>query len=366
MFKSAKKISHVLDVGSQKLWLLSGAVVSGKLTVLAENKEDYAGFLDGEFLEEDRLVEQIGEIVTGLEIKTGLAVKKIGVSVPSEFCYSITKKVNVTFARQNKLTKELLDEIYESAVEVIEGYTPINIEPIVSILDDGKKVISALNAKTTKLSVLVNVIYAKKSFIKLFNHAFSLAGVDKVNYINSQLAITQSLLGDCAQKVCVVDIGYLTSSVAFARGRGIENMYTFSIGGGQIEVDLMDAFALTLPEAQNLKKTIVLSLDTKNAEFYETSNLGKTRKILTHSANQVVFNRLEELAYIIGQCIEKSEAEISSIYLTGGGITQIQGAKDFLAEKLGLTVNILSPDILGYNKPYQSSFISLLISQISQ
>ena len=366
MFKSAKKISHVLDVGSQKLTVVSGAVVAGKITVLAENSLAYGGFLDGEFLEKNRLSQQIQEIVSSVEIETGLMVKSIGVSVPAEMCYSITKKVNVTFARQNKLTKELLDEIYESAVETIDNFTPINIEPIVSILDDGKKVISALNLKTTKLSVLVNVIYAKKAFIEMFNQAFSLAGVDKVNYINSQLAIVQNLLGDCAQKVCVVDIGYLTSSVAFARGRGIENMYTFSIGGGQIEVDLMETFALTLKEAQNLKKTIVLSLDTKNAEFYETSNLGKTRKILTHSANQVVFRRLEELAYIIGQCIEKSEAEISSIYLTGGGITQIQGAKDFLAEKLGVNVNVLSPNVLGYNKPYQSSYISLLFSQISQ
>ena len=366
MFKTAKKISHVLDVGSSKLTIVSGAVVSGKLTVIAENSIPYAGFLDGEFLEKDHLLEEIQEIVSSVEMKTALMVKTIGVSVPAEFCYSVTKKVNVTFARQNKLTPQLLDEIYESAVENLDGYTPINIEPIITVLDDGKKVISALGHKTTKLSVLVNVIYAKKSFIEIFNQAFLRVGVDKVNYINSQLAIVQNLLGDCAQKVCVVDIRYLTSSVAFARGKGIENMYTFSVGGGQIEVDLMETFALTLAEAENLKKTIVLSLDTKNAEFYETSNLGKTRKILTHSANQVVFNRLEQLSYIILQCIEKAEAEISSIYLTGGGITQIQGAKDFLAEKLGVDVKVLSPNILGYNKPYQSSYISLLISQISQ
>lgn len=365
MFRSAKKISHVLDVGSSKLTIVSGAVVSGKLAVVAENSVAYAGFLDGEFLEENRLKEKIQEVVSSVEIKTGFMVKAIGVSVPAEFCYSLTKKVNVTFARQNKLTENLLDEIYESAVENIDGFTPINIEPIFSLLDDGKKVVSALGYKTTKLSVLVNVIYAKKSFIKTFNQAFLCVGVDKVNYINSQLAIVQNLLGDCAQKVCVVDVGYLSSSVAFARGRGIENMYTFSVGGGQIEVDLMEAFAITLSEAQTLKKTIVLSLDTKNAEFYEISNLGKTMKFLTHSANQVVFNRLEQLSYIILQCIQKADAEIDFVYLTGGGITQIQGAKDFLAEKLGVEVKTLSPNVLGYNKPYQSSYISLLFSQIS-
>ena len=355
-----------MDIGSSKISMLAGVKQSGKNVVLGQSEVSYEGYMDGEFLTPQNLKMHIQNAVSTLEVSVSSEIKSLTVSVPAEFSYSVTQKVNVTFASLAKITAETLSEVNQSAVEDMSGFIPLSTQPIFYTLSDGKQVINPINHKTLSLSAFVNVIYAKKTFVETLNQIFASIGINSVKYVSGPLVLVQSNFLDLAQKVCVVDVGYLSSTVIVARGKGLENVFSFSLGGGQIEADLMDSFALTLKEAAELKRNIVLSLSTQNAEFYETANLGKTRKILTHNANQVVESRLTELSYIINDCLNKCGAkEDMSIYLTGGGITQIQGAKNFLAKKLERNVEILNPKQLGFNKPFQTSLISLFLSQIN-
>ena len=48
------------------------------------------------------------------------------------------------------------------------------------------------------------------------------------------------------------------------------------------------------------------------------------------------------------------------IYLTGGGITEIRGVREYLSMRLGRTVEILAPQVPSFNKAAQSSVLSLL------
>ena len=365
MFKSSKKI-FVMDIGSSKISMLAGTNHSGKNVVLGQSEVSYEGFMDGEFLAEENLKQHIQNAVNALEINTASTIQKLAVSVPAEFSYSVTKKVNVTFASPTKITEETLEEIYQNAAESLQGYVPLSTESIYITLSDGKQVIDALNYKTAYLAAVVNVIYAKSTFIQTLNQIFSSIGISSVKYVSAPLCLMQTNFPNLAQSVCVVDVGYLSSTVMIGKGKGLENVFCFSSGGGQIEVDLMDSFALTLKEAAELKRNILLSLGTENAEFYETANLGKTRKILTYNANAVVKHRLEDLAFVINECLKKSKMPSEGvIYLTGGGITQIQGAKNFLEQVLERKVEYLLPKLLGFNKPFQTSVISLFLSQIN-
>lgn len=366
MFRAKNSSASVLDIGSSKITALCGGKNNGRLAILGQCTVQYSGFMDGEFLDEADLAFAVQKAISSVEAGLAAKIKKITVGVPAEFCYSITKKVNITFAARTKITQDVLDEAYASAVENFEEYSAINVQTIYCTLDDGIKMISPLGQKAITLSILVNVIYAHKKFISLFNQMLAGQGIEAVNYIASPLATCQGFFGGVAQSVCVVDIGYLSSSVAFAKGAGLENMFSFSCGGAQVEIALMDAFALTFKEATELKKNLVLSLDDDGMEYYETSNLGKKRKVLTKSANAVAKDVLLELAFVVGECLKKATyPETAPVYLTGGGISQIAGAKDLFAQHLGREVKFLSYEALGFNNPFHSSCVALLLSQIS-
>lgn len=362
--KNPKTITNILDVGSLKLSVLSGLTDNKKnCIVLGKSDVEYAGFLDGEFIEPEEIQTSIGQAIENVELATHLAIKDLTVGVPAEFTYSVTKKISVSFSSKKRLTETILKEIFESAVEELDEYISISIEPIYVMLDDGKKLVSAVNARTTKLTALVNIIYAKKSFIELFNNILSNLGIQTAYYVSSILCEVQFLRGPLTSAECIIDIGSLTTSIAIARGNGLEYMFTFSQGGSHITADFMEALELSYDEAEDLKSNIVLSVDECGDDYYEIEG-SRNRKIFVKTANEIVKNRLDVFVYVIANCIEKSNIkDYMPIYLTGGGITGIDGAKDYLSENLHHTIGILTPRESEFSQPYYSSSLALLGTQ---
>ena len=353
---------HALDVGSNKLVLFSG-YKNGSNGLIVNGKADieYAGFLENEFLEPEEIKEKIGKIIETIELSTKETVKELNVGVPAEFCYSLVKKVTATFSYRKKLSFDLLNEIYSQSIEELDEHTLISVSPLYNILDNGKKVINAVNLKTSKFSSLVNTIYVKTEFIRFFNQILSELGIIKVNYLCSALCEVNSLLGDLPSEACIIDIGFLTSSVAIGKGQGLSNLFSFSQGGGHIISDLMNSFSLTYDEATELKRKIVLTIESDSGIIYDISSPQKTKKILVEQANSVVKNRLDIFASVIKKCLQKSQQqEFLPIYVTGGGISSISGAKEYLSSQIGKSIGIIYPNIEEFSKPYYSSGISLL------
>jgi len=360
----AKNIASVLEIGSSKISILIGSEGTNHTFVIyGKSDVDYSGFSNSEFFEEEKLDDVIGKAIENVELATKLAVKELTVGVPAEFCVSHTKKVNVTFVSRRKLTKDLVQEIYESAFEEIPDYTLVGIQPIYNILDDGKRLIRIKNEKTSKITAFLNIIYIKTSFIKMFNQKLSNLGIVKVNYVCS--ALTEALYLLCQDELVtnamLIDIGYLTTSVAVAKGGGLINLISFSLGGGHIMGDLSECLNLNVREAEELKRQIVLSLKPSANDFYEIQSLGKTKQIFTKLANEIVSDRLDMFCACINTCLKESQSdEYMPIYLTGGGISYMKGAKDFLSKKIGHNVGLISPPLAEFNKPHLSSLISLL------
>ncbi|MDD4815542.1 MAG: cell division FtsA domain-containing protein [Clostridia bacterium] len=360
----SKNIASVLEIGSSKISILIGSEGTNHTFVIyGKSDVDYSGFSNSEFFEEEKIDDIIGKAIENVELATKFTVKELTVGVPVEFCISTTKKVNITFVSRRKLTKNLIQEIYESAFEDIADYTLVGIQPIYNILDDGKRLIEVENQKTSKISSFLNLIYIKTSFIEMFNKKLSNLGIVKVNYVCSALAETQYLLcqDELATNAMIIDIGYLTTSVAVAKGGGLLNLYSFSLGGGHIMGDLSECLNINVKEAEELKRQIVLSLKPSANDFYEIHSMGKTKQIFTKLANEIVSDRLDMFCSCINTCLKESQSdEYMPIYLTGGGVSYMKGAKDFISKKIGHNVGLISPPLAEFNKPHLSSLISLL------
>ena len=54
------------------------------------------------------------------------------------------------------------------------------------------------------------------------------------------------------------------------------------------------------------------------------------------------------------------DTEHMRFFLTGGGITCVKGAKEYLASRLSANIEIVTPNLAEFNKPNQSSSIALL------
>lgn len=358
----------VLDIGSSKIRAMkAGRGLNGTFNIKGEKQFDYEGFYEGEFLKQEKLSYIFEQIFQELDASPE-RIKKVFISVPAEFSSARTTEVTAHMGDRRKIKKADVDSLFYMAGEKAKNsdVEVVSINPIYFLLDDGRYTNDPVGENALSLTAKMSIIYADKKYIDLFNSIISAFNFNSVEYMSDSLA--QALFVIPKEKrediALLIDVGDLTTSIAFAKGEGLIGLTSFARGGGFITNDLSEALNLSMSEAERLKRQIVLSLKGKQNDFYElTSDAGKTIKIPLNTANEVAGYRIDELAQVISKCAQMWTSEYLSylpIYLTGAGISKIKGGRDYLAKCLGRNVTYGVPPLPGKDKPELSSVYSLV------
>lgn len=358
----------VLDIGSSKIRAMkAGRGLNGTFNIKGEKQFDYEGFYEGEFLKQEKLSYIFEQIFQELDASPE-RIKKVFISVPAEFSSARTTEVTAHMGDRRKIKKADVDSLFYMAGEKAKNsdVEVVSINPIYFLLDDGRYTNDPVGENALSLTAKMSIIYADKKYIDLFNSIVSAFNFNSVEYVSDSLA--QALFVIPKEKrediALLIDVGDLTTSIAFAKGEGLIGLTSFARGGGFITNDLSEALNLSMSEAERLKKQIVLSLKGKQNDFYElTSDAGKAIKIPLNTANEVAGYRIDELAQVISKCAQMWTSEYLSylpIYLTGAGISKIKGGRDYLAKCLGRNVTYGVPPLPGKDKPELSSVYSLV------
>lgn len=358
----------VFDIGSSRIRaMVASCGVNNTFVVRSQVDMEYPGFYEGRFLDEQGLVDVLNGVLVELDYKIGKN-DKIYIGVPAEFSSVSVTTASANFGDRKKIKKSDIDTLFYSAGEKAkdENVEILSVSPILFKLDEGRVVSDPIGEQASTISAELSIIYGGRNFISLFNGIVSNLGFGAVEYISTPLC--EGLY--CISKEnredvnLVIDVGDLTTSVAFVKGEGLLGLYSFSYGGGHITNDLAEAFELSMVEADRLKRQVVLSLKGKNSDFYELmSDSGKTIKIPLGEANDVVGYRLDCISSAITQCLQlysKEHITYLPVYLSGAGVSQIKGGRDYLAKNLGRNISYGVVDIPGKEKPQNASILSLV------
>lgn len=362
-----EKFVLAFDIGSSKLRaMVAGKGLNGTFSVKGYKEIDYDGFYEGEFLNKDKLPSIFEEVVAEFSpyIKK---TKKIYIGVPAEFSSVMPANVSINLGEKRKIKKEDIDSLFYMVGEKSKNneVEVVSVSPIAFEVD-GRTTLEPVGDYGTVISANLSVVYANKEFIDIFNNVVSMLGFTFVEYISEPLAQAHFVLP--AEKredlSLLIDCGYITTSIALVKGNGLSSLTSFSRGGGFITNDLSEAFDLSVKEAEKLKKQVVLSVKGKPTDYYELpSQGGKVERIMLNAANEVVSYRIDELAEVINKCLQTFSNEYLSylpIYLTGSGITEIKGGRDYLAKCLGRNIAYGVPPLPGKDKPQHASIYSIV------
>ena len=371
----AKNCVTVVEIGSSKLRaVVASRGVNGIFNVKAKAEVEYAGFFEGEFVERTSLEDAVMTLFAQIKSSYKKDINQIYVGVPAEFSQvtSTTEQLNLKFKRTIKQAD--VDEMCENASNrvSVDEMEVLSVNPVFFILDDDRRTLNPIGAKTGKISAEMSIVLAQTSFINLFNKIFARAGVEEVEYLSEPLCESMLILEkEERERTCIViDVGARSTSVAFVKGEGLSNLASFSMGGSYVTSDLSEACRLFYNDARNLKKEIVLSLRGGSNDYYEVPTIGgKVEKIPMQYANDVVCYRLELIAKAVNECIRRFAKEYVPyypIYLCGAGISKIKGGKDFFAKCLGRNVSYGLPPVPALDKPELASIVGLLQAALKE
>lgn len=360
------KYVSVLDFGSSKITAMIGERgVNGTFNIRGESEVEYAGFMKGNFVEPEKLYDAIATCIVKVETNSGLKVTKLHIGVPAEFSFAVCKNASLAFPKKTKIKSKNVLELFELASKDVRASnaTIISRSPIYFLLDDNRKVVSPENEVTTKLSAEVSFVLAYNTFIDTVDAIFKNMGLQEVEYISSPLAESLFALEPEVRDngAILVDIGYLTTFVAYVKGDGILSLKEFSVGGGHVSADLCQVLQIPFSEAENLKRKVVLSLQATDSDCYEVTIAGNARTVSAKLTNEIVASRLDMISELAIRAITPMRStSYVPIYLTGGGVCLVAGAKDYISKKFGENVEVVICNVPGMNKPNYCSVLGLL------
>lgn len=358
----------VLDIGSSKLELYVGEKgINHTFVINAKSTLQYAGFMDGEFIEPENLNQSISQVVSEVESTLNKKLKKLYVGVPAEFLITAEKDLKLEFSKRTKITSLHVEKLFGGDInnDYVDTHEIINIAPMYYVLGDGTRCLDPVGKYSTNLKVVASFIYASNDYINTILSVLNGIGLYNIEFIASPLATATYLLDEETREkgALLVDCGYISTSVSLVLGEGLQDIKAFSIGGGHITADLSEHLNLPFFSGELLKRKTLLCIDADNDDYYEVNVDNKIVKVGAKITNSVVLARLDTICDTINRCIDLFDYTIPShmpIYLTGGGISYIKGAKDYLQEVLGRKVIIVSPWPPQLNLPELSGIIGLL------
>lgn len=355
----------VLDIGSKKISAYVGKdSVNMQLAVVARGECEYAGFVEGNFLEPDKLAQCITEAL--IKLPNSSSIKKVTVGLPGEFCFGSVQDIQHSLDRRRKILDSDILELHSKGVSKLQkpDVQVINIQPIAYMLDKTTRTLNPEGMTASSILGRISYTLCHTHYTNKISDILKSLGVVEVEFCSSVVAESLFLLNEAQRDkgAILVDCGYLTTTVAILKGDGLLAQCSFSVGGAHIAADFYTYMDIPFDIAEKLKQDIKLSLAYKEDDCYEVTQNFIKYKYSCKLINAIATERINAVANTIKEILKTHDTSVQNynIYLTGGGFSFVRGAKDIFSKAIGKNVEVLAPNVQEYNKPDQSSSMGLL------
>ena len=367
-----KKQVAVIDVGSSKITAVIGERGINKTFIIKGRYSfEYDGFEDGVFFDVDNLKRTLFTVADYLLKSSSSGIETVYVGVPGDFTQVFIKDSQIAFDKKKKITEADVDTLFDAAfVMASSKYTLINRSAIVYELDDFRRLANPVGSVSEILNGKLSFVVCSNYFIEAVKNTLIAAGINSVECVSSALAEALYLVdAENRDRIAVLaDIGYITTTFTIIQGDGLVYQKSFPYGGGYITAAIVEKFSVDFEVAEKLKRKVNLScisssssfdvLDGENGEYYPIND--------TKSA---VISSLDVLCENISDALEGSGFIIPDyvpLYVTGGGISYIRGAKEHVSNRLGMVVDVIAPKVPLMDNPTESTILSLLDLALEQ
>jgi cell division protein FtsA len=302
-------------------------------------------------------------------MEAGTKVRELYVGIPGEYIHVYTCEAEVDVP-DGKIDDNVVNAVQDAAADYLrlaEGNCMVLHRTPAWYLVDGDKKTMSPYGKGNRLRAMMTFIVAEPVFIEDVSEMLKVLNITILGFLSPSLGESLLLLSldDRDRTGLLIDCGYLNTEISVIEGDAIVYHAILPRGGGHITADLAMGLRVPMRAAEQIKRGYVFNPDEFDmnsfSEVYDDN--GRRRTFPREAVGRIVESSFKELTDMIGMTIANDADQFlgkrSQVYLTGGGIALMRGAREALAAAIGRPVKISAAKSSKLNSPVYASALGL-------
>lgn len=340
-----------------------------RLDIIGSGTVPYDGFMDGDWNTPRQMVARVHDSIAAAEMESGVHVQEIYVGVPGEFTHVMTCECEIEVP-DGVIDENAVSQVMDAAADKLgladTGCMILHRSPAWYVIDDGKRTMTP-EGNGHRLRAMISFIVAEPAFIEDVSEMMGVLDISILGFLSSTLgeALLLPSLDERDRGVMLIDCGYLNTELSVIEGDAITYHAILPLGGGYMTSALAEKLNISMKTAEQIKRDYAFSPDEMDKDsFSEVADeqgmrVTVPREVVAECVDEV----MNDLTDMIDQTIKNDAGRYmgarSQIYLTGGGIAMMRGARENLSAVIGRPVKIATTKSSEMNSPVYASALGL-------
>ena len=340
-----------------------------RLDIIGSGTVPYDGYSDGDWNTPGQMIQRVGDSIAAAELEANSKIKEIYVGVPGEYIHVRSCETEVELP-EGVVDEAAINAAQDAAADLLQisesGGLVMHRTPSWFIVDDGKKTMSP-GGRGTRLRAMTTFVVADPQFIEDVSEMLGQHDITILGFLSPSLGESLLVLSleERDRGALLIDVGYLNTEISVVEGDAIVYHAILPRGGGHITADLAMGLRIPMRAAEQIKRNYVFNPDEFDMDsFSEVYDDNGRRKTFPRKAvGDIVEQSFKELADMIEMTISNDAEQYlgkrSQVYLTGGGIALMRGAREALAARLDRPIKVSAAKSSKLNSPVFSASLGL-------
>ena len=340
-----------------------------RLDIIGSGTVPYDGYSDGDWNTPGQMIQRVRDSIAAAELEANSKIKEIYVGVPGEYIHVRTCESEVELP-DGMVDEAAINAVQDAAADQLrigeEGGLVMHRTPSWFIVDDGKKTMTP-GGRGSRLRAKTAFIIADPQFIEDVSEMIGRQNITILGFLSCTLGESLLVLSleDRDRAAMLIDVGYLNTEISVVEGDAIIYHAILPRGGGHITADLATKLRIPMRAAEQIKRNYVFNPDEFDMDSFSEvyDDAGRRMTFPRDQVSRIVEDSFAELSDMIDMTVRNDAEQLlgkrSQVFLTGGGIALMRGAREALAAQINRPVKVSAAKSSKLNSPVFSASLGL-------
>lgn len=360
----------VFELGTSKMVCASvKGSKGGKYSVAGFKSIEYGGITSNGCINFNDVRAGIKKLVGEMDDFSQGNIKFAVIGVPACFCEVLNFYESIE-VDGGVIREDHIEKCVNSRLKHISKEKALlNAAPAYFILDDGFRYMDPEGMASKTLKASVSYTITRKDFLTQILQIFASEGIPVKKFIPDFYAESMYLIPDYKrdEMAAVINCGATQTVVSVICADAIICNKVIDIGGETLTSDLSKVLRTDSIIADKLKRRCTFGVGyADDKDIVLKDNRGMPIHFNANLVNEILEARVEQLSEKVYNILNNSLIKFYKscmIVLTGGGLTPIKGAREYLSNKIDRDITVAKMDVFPYES-FKYTTIAALADEV--